>query len=310
MKVLDAIYFLAIIGISIPSTPLVAGFSAATPSLRSLLAANQNDVASLKDVAIEAAGDDEAVAPKSDVFYLRYILDDSYANGDERVAALKSNLKWRMNEGNAIVTSAHEAISSATADGKWNNAPVRAAAPHADVVNEFLTSAQCITTSLPSTNELVYCIRAGKIDDKGLMSAVSVDQMVEFFLYCKEVNAMVADARSEQADALIKVVTCNDLAGVKLLGGSKEFRKSLSNASKKANDLYPSLNGRTLLLNLPGALGALVKLFTPLFPEAVRKRLRFESGPLKDVEDLREIAEGGNGREEFVEQVTVLAYGD
>ena len=31
-----------------------------------------------------------------------------------------------------------------------------------------------------------------------------------------------------------------------------------------------------MLLNLPRLLGALVKLFTPLFPESVRAKLRFE----------------------------------
>ena len=32
-----------------------------------------------------------------------------------------------------------------------------------------------------------------------------------------------------------------------------------------------------MLLNLPRLLGALVKLFTPLFPPAVRKKLKFDS---------------------------------
>ena len=36
------------------------------------------------------------------------------------------------------------------------------------------------------------------------------------------------------------------------------------------------------MLNLPRLLGALVKLFTPLFPESVRAKLRFERFPLGD----------------------------
>lgn len=59
------------------------------------------------------------------------------------------------------------------------------------------------------------------------------------------------------------------------MGGSRDQRKSLSAASKKANKLYPAFNGRTLMLmlNPPVLLGVLAKLFTPLFPEAVKKRL-------------------------------------
>mmetsp|Transcript_35777 Transcript_35777/g.66296 ORF Transcript_35777/g.66296 Transcript_35777/m.66296 type:complete len:317 (-) Transcript_35777:289-1239(-) len=316
MKVLPTILHIATLGISIPSstTTFVAAFSApASSSLQSLLATHQSSIASLKDTATTIT-QDEAVAPQNDVFYLRYVLNDSYEDDEQRIAALKSNLEWRMNDGNDIVTSARTAINAAmmqTAEnGKFNNEPIRNAAPNANIINEYLTTTQCITTSLPTTNDLIYCIRAGKIDDKGLMSKVSIDQMVDFFLYCKEVNAMVADMRSVQSDALLKIVTCNDLKGVKLVGGSSDFRASLSAASKKANDLYPSLNGRTLMLNLPSLLGPLVKIFKLLLPKAVTERLRFENGPLSEVEDLREVAEGGVGREEFVGQVNALAYGD
>jgi len=314
MKVLQTILHIATLGISIPSstTIFVAAFSApASSSLQSLLATHQSSIASLRDTATTIT-QDKAVAPQNDVFYLRYVLNDSYKNDEQRIAALKSNLEWRMNDGNAIVTSARSAINAAmqTENGKFNNEPIRNAAPNANIINEYLTTTQCITTSLPSTNDLIYCIRAGKIDDKGLMSKVSIDQMVDFFLYCKEVNAMVADMRSVQSDALLKIVTCNDLKGVKLVGGSSDFRASLSAASKKANELYPSLNGRTLMLNLPTLLGPLVKIFKLLLPKAVTQRLRFENGPLSEVEDLREVAEGGVGREEFVGQVNALAYGD
>lgn len=307
MKLLNKLFGLAILGISAPSTAVLAFSAVATaPSLQSLLTTHQTGIASLKDIASKIS-DDEAIAPKSDVFYLRYVIDDSFDDDEARIAALKSNLQWRMNDGNAIVTGAYNAIQSATADGKWNNGPILAAAPNADLIDKYLTSAQCITTTL-SSNDLFYCVRAGRIDDKALMSTVTVDQMVDFFLYCKEVNAVVADMRSSQTDSLIKVITCNDLSGVKLI--SKDFRTSLSTAAAKGNDLYPSLNGRTLLLNLPTLLAAVVKVFTPFFPKAVRARIRFESGPLKNVEDLREIAEGGAGRGEFLTQMNVLAYGE
>ncbi|KAL3798243.1 hypothetical protein ACHAW5_001369 [Stephanodiscus triporus] len=276
---------------------------------------------------------DVCVCPNDDVFYLRYALDDDKTNDDERVDALKSNIAWRSNEGRSIVTSARTAIararsSSSSSSGEeeeeeeeedeeegktrerkgWNNDHVRDAAPRSEIVSRYLTTEQCITTSLPSTGDLVYCIRAGRIDDVGLMSEVSIDDMVEFFLYCKEVNSAVADVRSLESDVLVKLITCNDLGGVKLVGGSPDLRRALSVASRKANELYPTFSGRTLMLNPPALLGALARLFTPLFPRAVRDRLRFVSGPLGDVADLREISAGGTKREDFVTQVDALAY--
>jgi len=312
MKVLGPLLGnLALVGtvISVPSTLAFSSTAvSSSPSLQSLLATHRDGISRLKEIA-RSMSDDEAVAPADDVFYLRYVLSD-YGDEDEREAALRSSVGWRKGEGNAIVTSARRAVAAATAGGRWDNGPVRSAAPHSELISEYLQSRQCITTSLPSTKDLVYCIRAGKIDDVGLMSAVTVDQMIDFFLYSREVNSAAADMRSLQTDSLIKLVTCNDLAGVKLIGGSSDFRNSLSSASKKAAALYPSLNGRTLMLNPPTLLGALVKVFTPLFPKSVRDKLRFVSGPLRDVEDLREIVEGGSGRDEFVDQVQALAYGD
>lgn len=307
MKVVHILSIAVGIISSIRST--VHGFSATTsPSLQSLLATHQSGIASLKDIATSIS-DDEAVSPKDDVFYLRYILNE-YASDEERTAALKSNIEWRNSDGKAIVKSARDAIQSAMEGDGWKNDIIQSAAPHSKLVLDYLSPINAITTSLPSTNDLVYCVRAGRIDDNALMSAVTVEQLVEFFLYSKEVNAAVCDIRSLETDSLLKLVTINDLMGVKLVGGSSTFRKSLSEASKLANTLYPSLNGRTLMLNLPSLLGALVKLFTPLFPKAVNERLRFAKGPLSNVEDLREIVVGGKGREEFVKEVDSLAYGE
>ena len=245
-------------------------------------------------------------APTDSIFYLRYCLSEK--EDDELETLLKSNLEWRANEGKTICGSASAALEAATVEaGNWDNTPVRDMAPHASAVNKYITPSQCLTTPL-NNGDLCYCIRAGQIDDVALMSEVSLEQMTEFFLYCKEVNALVANMKSEKSDQLVTVLTANDLCGVKLIGGDATFRKALSAASNKASDLYPNLSGPTFLLNLPKLLSALVKLFTPLFAEDVRKRLKFARGPLKDVTDLSEISPSGNAasRELFLEQIDEL----
>jgi hypothetical protein len=136
----------------------------------------------------------------------------------------------------------------------------------------------------------------------------NIDQLVDFFVYCKEVNAIVANQRSLVSDKLVCLVTANDLSGVKLIGGDASFRTALSSASKVAAKLYPSLNGPTLLLNLPALLGALAKLFTPLFPPEVRKRLKFEQGPLAKVNDLMDVSYGGSQRAEFLSAIDNMVY--
>eukprot|EP00957_Ditylum_brightwellii_P055895 4235085-Ditylum_brightwellii.AAC.1 len=149
-------------------------------------------------------------------------------------------MKWRIGEGKAICDAAKEALEKATAGGPgtWDNGPIRAAAPNAATINEYITPSQIITTA-SRKGDLVNCIRAGQIDDVSLMSKVSVEQMTDFFIYCKEVNNMVANARSAQLDTLLKIIAVNDLSGVKLIGGDATFRNALSGSSKITTPLYP-----------------------------------------------------------------------
>ena len=248
-------------------------------------------------------------APQDDVFYLRYCLSEN-KDDDTIMSELKSALDWRSNQGKSICDSAREAVQQATAkDGAWNNEPVRALAPHANIVNKYITPNQCLTTTLHS-GDLVYCISAGRIDDVKLMREISVEDIVDFFLYTKEVNAIVSNMRSLQSDRLIKVLTANDLSGVKLIGGDATFRKAIGLASTKANQLYPNLNGPTFLLNLPKLVSALVKLFTPLFPEEVNRRLKFAQGPLKNVDDLMTIGPSGDvqKRKQFLSEIDALLH--
>lgn len=272
-------------------------FSATTASISALLDKHADAISQLKKIANEKFPD---AAPSDSIFYLRYCLKDG-STDEEIKTLLENNMKWRVNEGKDIVQAAKNAVEAATSYGSWNNDPVRDMSPHADIVNKFITPAQCLTTTLNS-GDLCYCIRAGQINDVALMSELTLEQLTEFFLYVKEVNAIVANMRSLSSDKLVTVTTANDLNGVKLIGGDATFRKALSASSTKANELYPSLNGPTFLLNLPKLLGALVKLFTPLFPEEVRQRLKFERGPLNDVDNLIEISSGPMGKAEVREK--------
>lgn len=269
-----------------------------------LLKDYSGSVNTLKEAAV---GISPAEAPEDDIFYLRYCLE--FEDEGDRLSKLESNMQWRTNEGKKICDAARSAVEKATQEG-WCNDPVREMAPHASNVNKYITPSQSITT-VSSKGDLVYCIRAGKIDDVSLMSEVTVEEMTEFFLYCKEVSSQVANARSVQSDKLVKIVTANDLTGVKLIGGDATFRKALGVASTKASELYPALAGPTLLLNLPSLLGALVKLFTPIFPEKVRQKLKFEQGPLKNISDLSVVGSSNKQspeRKAFLDALDKLIY--
>ena len=272
----------------------------------SLLSRHGATIQKLKDTTASILGSEALLVDPyaNDVFFLRYCCKGE--DMDECLELLQSNLAWRQGDGKPLCEAAQQAVqqAQATPGTKWNNQPVLQAAPFSDKIQKYITPLNCLTTTTaPPDNELLYMIRAGQIDDVSLMQAVQVDEMVQFFLYAKEVNAIVANQRSLQTDKLLSVVTANDLQGVKLIGGSTDFRQALSKSSKLANDLYPNTAGPTLLLNLPILLSALVKLFTPLFPAAVNERLKFGSLQLlANSKELTSLNPGGSQRDEFIQQ--------
>lgn len=263
------------------------------PPVSQLLTQHAASIAALKSIATESVGSIAEVPYSNDVFYLHFCLQDS-DNADAMQESFQKSLEWRLGDGKSICDAARIAVDKAQQEegSSWNNQPVLDAAPYYnDIISKYLTTTNVMTTT-NNDGDLVYCIRAGKINDNELMSAVTIDQMNEFFLYAKEVNALVSFQRSMESDRLCTVLTANDLAGVKLVGGSTDFRNALSASSKVAAVVYPTtVNGPTFLCNLPRLLNAIVKLFTPLFPDSVKARLKFAKiESLAQAESLLDLA--------------------
>lgn len=238
-----------------------------------------------------------------DVDLLRFAL----AYPDDKVGAekaLKNAIRWRKTTGKVIVDAANEAVAKATADGGWDNEVVRDAAPHADIINDFITPKAVITTSTED-GDLVYVIRASQIDDKELMNKASVEQVCDFFMYAKEVHNIVANKRSEKG-RLCSVLFANDISGVRK-APDKRFSQALTSSSDQYESLYPSLAGPTMILNLPLILQAFVGLLKPLFPKSVQERLLFKRAPvLASLKELTPLGVDPIIKTKFVREVVSL----
>merc|ERR1711924_153370 len=181
----------------------------------------------------------------------------------------------------------------------------RDSAPHAALINPYITPKNIVTLSTDD-GDLVYVIRASLIDDKAMMSKVSVDQLVEFLLYVKEVHSLVVNARSQRTGRLCNVVFANDITGT-MKPPDPKFSKALTASSKSYEKLYPSLAGPTMILNLPFVLQAFVGLFKPLFPKVVQARLKFESAPfLAKLSELTPLTTDAKSRKSFLSEVESL----
>lgn len=226
---------------------------------------------------------------------------------DEKAAeeALRGAIRWRQTKGKRIVESAKEAVEKATADGGWDNDHVRDAAPHADVINPFITPKAVVTTSTED-GDLVYVIRASQINDKEMMDKVTVEQVCDFFLYAKEVHNIVANRRSATTGRMCSVIFANDISGVRKAPDSR-FSKALTSSSDQYESLYPSLAGPTMILNLPLILQAFVGLLKPLFPKSVQERLVFKRAPvLASLRELTPLGTDPDVKRKFVREIKGL----
>lgn len=239
----------------------------------------------------------------SEIDLLRFAL--AFPDEIEAEKALMDAIKWRQTTGKHIVNAAQKAVAAATANGGWDNDIVRDSAPHANVINEFITPKAVITTSTEN-GDLVYVIRASQIDDKEMMDKCTVEQVCDFFLYAKEVHNIVANQRSAKTGRMCSVLFANDISGVRK-APDKRFSKALTSSSDQYESLYPALAGPTMILNLPLILQAFVGLLKPLFPKSVQERLVFKRAPvLASLKELTPLGVDENIRLRFVREVKSL----
>jgi len=246
----------------------------------------------------------KSIAPKmSDTSRLRFAL--AYSTRIEARRALREAMNYRNGDGKSIMNAAARAVVKATAEGGWDNDVVRDMAPHASKINQFITPKNILTISTED-GDLVYIIRASLIDDRKLMSTVSVKEMTDFFLYVKEVHNLVANARSEKTGRLCNVIFANDISGVRAIPDRK-FSQALTESSQQYEKLYPSLAGPTMILNLPSILQAFIGLIKPLFPKSVQERLVFKKAPvLKSLSELTPLTTNSNTRKSFLSEIKNL----
>ena len=198
-------------------------------------------------------GNNDDASKDDDITFLRFAM--AFETQREAMEAYKAAYKYRTNgRGKQIVEAAREAYDTACIGGGWDNTIVRDAAPHAKQINRYITPSNIMTTS-SGAGDLVYVIRASAINDKQMMDRISVTQLSEFFMYVKEIHNLVANQRTRSTGRFTEVIFANDITGVRK-PPDKRFSQALSESSSQYEQLYPSLAGPTLILNLPFILQA------------------------------------------------------
>ena len=247
-------------------------------SLGQMVTSHSTNINKLQVVAPPPPPSTQTQIQFDDIFYMRFVHQYTNNNNvfdlEKAQSAITATFEYRAAQA-PMLAVARKAVELAYQNDVFNNDPILSMAPHSSIVTKFITPRNSIMARLPlPSNDLLYIVKAGNVDDKELMKSVSVDQLTEFYTYAKEVQFLLSDRCSRTSDTLQSVVTLNDLSGTNLLGSS-DFRNVLSKVSKQTSIYYPLLSRATVLANLPRLLTALAKIFTPLFPPNIQRKLKF-----------------------------------
>lgn len=136
----------------------------------------------------------------SDIDMLRFAL--AYPNDElKAVAALKKTVEWRQSAGKSIIEAAQNAVTKATLNFGWeDDDAIRNAAPHANVINKFITSKAVITIGTEG-GDLVSVIRASQIDSTRLMDSASVEQVRMPFISFDDLSFDIHSNTSMQSNS-------------------------------------------------------------------------------------------------------------
>ena len=286
------------------ATSLAMEFGASKVPVSTMLHEHSSCIDLLKQEAAKKGANLKQEPFCNDVFYLRFCLSNDYSSKQDRLQAFRDNLSWRQQGGKEICNLAREAVSEALIGDKWDYDEVHRRAPNA-IIRKYLTPAKVRTVVSPH-GDMLFCMKHGLVQDKELMRSVkNPSEVVDFMIYAKEVNAIVANRHSLKTDRLAFVLTANDLHGASLARGDKQFRAALNDSARLAAKLYPSLTGPTLMLNLPSWMTSIARAFAPT---EVSHTLRFAQGPLRNVDTLTDIASDGPERTQFFASLNELVY--
>eukprot|EP01091_Cochliopodium_minus_P003488 TRINITY_DN1339_c0_g1_i4.p1 TRINITY_DN1339_c0_g1~~TRINITY_DN1339_c0_g1_i4.p1 ORF type:complete len:289 (+),score=77.03 TRINITY_DN1339_c0_g1_i4:290-1156(+) len=97
----------------------------------------------------------------------------------------------------------------------------------------------------------IVIIRANLSNPKILMDTVPEEELVNFLVFQKEVCFRMCDELTRKNRVLTKIFTINDVNGVSMLSNDRRFFKCLGDSSKIADNLFPQLLERNVMMNPP-----------------------------------------------------------
>mmetsp|Transcript_30333 Transcript_30333/g.68574 ORF Transcript_30333/g.68574 Transcript_30333/m.68574 type:complete len:389 (-) Transcript_30333:143-1309(-) len=218
-----------------------------------LLAKHAQDIELLRAELVDVIG---GVSEYDDIFLLRFVLTHKDRGGlGAQADAVRKTVKFR--------TDNREALAEVVRTGK---------PPNHDVFIKF--QAAGYVGDLGGL-EPVHVIRGGHCNAKGLMHTLSHEQVVDWLLYLKEIYFNMCDERTRKTRKMVKSITIMDMDNYSIFDGEPRFFKALGESSKLSAVYYPQLLGKTVILNAPSYMRALMSTVSVFLPKSTLNKIAF-----------------------------------
>eukprot|EP01091_Cochliopodium_minus_P000337 TRINITY_DN10328_c0_g1_i1.p1 TRINITY_DN10328_c0_g1~~TRINITY_DN10328_c0_g1_i1.p1 ORF type:complete len:276 (-),score=68.95 TRINITY_DN10328_c0_g1_i1:20-847(-) len=194
--------------------------------LDTLLRENEEKIKELKESIKEIMDEKE----HDEIFLLRYCLSNPRLEDAEK--AIRFAVEYRKNN--------QSWLQDAVKGEKF--------APHYDTVSKYVIAG--IHKSQIDGGPIVI-IRSGKSNMKKLMDSISEEEMSLHLVFQRELCYRKCDELTRKNKKLTKMVMINDMHGFSMFSGDKRFLKSLGDTSKIADNLYPQLVDKNVIINPP-----------------------------------------------------------
>jgi len=112
--------------------------------------------------------------------------------------------------------------------------------------------------------------RTGKSNAQALMQAVTVDELVEYFVWERSRCFADANNKTNATGSLVMMITVNDLEGASLITGREpKFFEAVKVASEIGACIFPLLSRKFVMVNAGRAMETLFKLAGLFLPQRV-----------------------------------------
>jgi hypothetical protein len=227
-------------------------------SLTQLLQDNSKEIDKLAQLLQDSS--------KDRVWLLRYILSNKTAQDSQE--ACRYAIKWNQDH-----------IDDIRLIENGGEHPLKR------IISQFQVADEHKTTI---TGEPVFYVRIGLCNTKGLMDAISYEDVLYYFTISRVKALKQCDELSRKQDRIVKTITVLDFQGFSLTrGNDSRFRSIIGESSKVNEKLYPQLVGNTIFVNIPSIFYWTVNLTKPLLSKRAAEKLIFCPG----VQSKKSIAE-------------------